>query len=483
MSKLTIGRIIKRTKRKLRREYRSFRRNYRLRYTITLIIGIGLIVFLGLEYNMSNKEEEKPENSDRYYGDGYAFVRPTDVYGNEIPDYVDIEDKDELEKYVYPESSITSLPTEIQTDPINLHVLVNKDYGVDMYYEPDDLIEPDVPFNFDEEDEKRYLRKEAAHALERMFEQADKEGIYLEAVSGFRSYGRQQLLFRNNLRRNGLEYTSLYSAMPGRSEHQTGWAMDITSNSVDNKLSSKFGETVEGKWVEKNCYKFGFVIRYPKGKEDITGYAYEPWHIRYVGYNLARFLYDNDLTLDQYYGYVLDKDAIYEREKAYYDKYMASLKTEPPVGTKNPLESPLPTDDPEDVIEDIPDVSMPPTDAPTSSKEPENTDVPDEPDKPLETDEPENSETPKPSKTPQVSETPLPTDEPQNTDAPVATDEPVVTDKPIVTDEPEATDEPVVTDTPIVTDEPVATDEPTPTDTPSQDENQPGVDLPLAPII
>ena len=169
-----------------------------------------------------------------------------------------------------------------------------------MYFVPDDLIEPDVPFNFDEEDEKRYLKREAAHALERMFAAALDEGHYLEAVSGYRSYGRQQLLFRNNLRRNGLEYTSLYSAMPGRSEHQTGWAMDITANSVDNKLSTKFGETAEGQWVTENCYKYGFIIRYPKGKEDITGYAYEPWHLRYVGKDLANKLYQENMVLEEY---------------------------------------------------------------------------------------------------------------------------------------------------------------------------------------
>ena len=430
MSQITIGKIIRRTKKKLRKGYRKFRRNYRLRYTLTLIVGIGLVVFLGLEYSMSNRENE-PSDDDSYHRDNTTLARPTDVYGNEIPEHVDVNDKEELEEYIYPESSITSLPTEVETDPKNFHVLVNKDYDVYMYYEPDDLVEPNVNFNFDEEDEKRYLRREAARALEDMFAAADEDGHYLEAVSGYRSYGRQQLLFRNNLRRNGLEYTNLYSAMPGRSEHQTGWAMDITCNSVDNKLSTAFGDTPEGKWVAENCYKFGFIIRYPQGKEDITGYAYEPWHLRYVGYNLARFLYDNDITLDQYYGYILDKDAIHERELAYYNKYMASLQgpsTPEPTLDGNLEDLPVISDEPVDSME--PEGSK----EPVTSQEPEKTKKPEKTKRPEKTKEPEvtDEQTPAPeseapqSTQPQASE-PVPTPTQSSTPTPAPTQSPTPT--------------------------------------------------------
>lgn len=442
MSQITIGKIIRRTRKKLRKGYRRFRRNYRLRMVLTLIVGVGIVVFLGLEYGMSNINNDREDKDDTYHRDNTALVRPTDVYGNEIPEHVDVNDKEELEEYIYPESSITSLPGEVETNPENFHVLVNKDYDLSMYYVPDDLVEPDVPFNFDEEDEKRYLRSEAARALEKMFAAADEDGHYLEAVSGYRSYGRQQLLFRNNLRRNGLEYTSLYSAMPGRSEHQTGWAMDITCNAVDNKLSTKFGETEEGKWVAQNCYKFGFIIRYPEGKEDITGYAYEPWHLRYVGYNLARFLYDNDITLDQYYGYVLDKDAIHERELKYYNDYMKQLGAQ---STPEPTPS-------GGFIDDEPVV----TDEPTGSEEPQSSLGPvntKEPDGSL---EPEKTKPPKESKKPTKEPSPSlePTKEPQTSLVPDVTEIPSTT-APAITDAPT---EPPTTVTP----QPVVTPSPSP---------------------
>lgn len=116
-----------------------------------------------------------------------------------------------------------------------------------------------------------------------MFDAAKKEGYELAAVSGYRSYDRQKVIFDNEVSLKGERKAKEAVAYPGESEHQTGLAMDISSRSNGFELNEAFGSTADGKWVQDNAYKYGFIIRYPKNKEDITKYEYEPWHLRYVG--------------------------------------------------------------------------------------------------------------------------------------------------------------------------------------------------------
>ena len=179
-------------------------------------------------------------------------------------------------------------------------VLVNKKRYLDSDYKPSDLVVPNVRFSFDGKHEKKYMRKEAAEALEEFFGQAYEEGIYIFALSGYRSYNTQKWLFENRANKAGEEEANKLTARPGESEHQTGLAMDITSQSVQFDLKEKFGETEEGKWVRDNAHKFGFIIRYTKNKEDITGYNYEPWHIRYVGKEVAEEIYNRGIALEEY---------------------------------------------------------------------------------------------------------------------------------------------------------------------------------------
>ncbi|MED1002658.1 M15 family metallopeptidase [Bacillus mobilis] len=181
----------------------------------------------------------------------------------------------------------------------SVQAVVNKEYGLPEDYKPEDLVVPNVPFSFSGTLEKSYLRKEAAEALERLFDLAKKEGIELNAVSGFRSYDYQKNLYANNVKRKGQEHTDRFSAKPGHSEHQTGLTMDVSSKSANNELELTFANTKEGKWLKENAYRAGFIIRYPKGKEGITGYAYEPWHIRYVG-DIAESIYKKKLTLEEF---------------------------------------------------------------------------------------------------------------------------------------------------------------------------------------
>ena len=123
-------------------------------------------------------------------------------------------------------------------------------------------------------------------------------GLNIYASSGYRSYGDQKYIYNNYVSWDGQENADTYSARAGHSEHQTGLAIDV------NTVDSSFEGTDESNWLKDNCYKYGFIIRYPKGKDNITGYMYEPWHIRYVGVDLATILYNdgNWITMEEYYG-------------------------------------------------------------------------------------------------------------------------------------------------------------------------------------
>ncbi|MCT4661255.1 MAG: D-alanyl-D-alanine carboxypeptidase family protein [Tissierellales bacterium] len=184
------------------------------------------------------------------------------------------------------------------SNPDSLDVLVNKKYFLDENYEPKDLVIPSVPFAIGE----MKMRKEASEALEGLFKKASEEGITLIARSGYRSYKTQVQLFNRYVKNHGYDEAVKFSAKPGQSEHQTGLAMDITADSVKRQLKYSFGDTVEGIWTADNCHKFGFIVRYPKDKTDITGYNYEPWHLRYLGVDLATKVYESGLTYEEYLG-------------------------------------------------------------------------------------------------------------------------------------------------------------------------------------
>ncbi|MEH6992129.1 M15 family metallopeptidase [Neobacillus drentensis] len=187
----------------------------------------------------------------------------------------------------------------------NVMALVNKEFYLPEDYIPEGLVKPEVEFSFGEEDiEKSLMRKEAADALEKMFTNAAKNGIEIFAVSGYRSYSRQKSLYEAEINRVGVEKAEQAVAIPGASEHQTGLAMDISSRSNKLYLNEAFANTTEGKWLKENAHHFGFILRYPKEKMDITNYMYEPWHFRYVGVKAATIMYEHNWTLEEYFNEV-----------------------------------------------------------------------------------------------------------------------------------------------------------------------------------
>ena len=175
-----------------------------------------------------------------------------------------------------------------QHDADGLLFLVNRQYMVSDAFEPSDLVEAQVP------GQVREMRAEAAAALEEMYAACLEEtGAQLISVSGYRSYSKQDKLFRAKLQRvnNKVELAQEYVAPPGASEHHLGLAMDIGQQSKPT-LNEKFAETEGGIWARENCWRFGFILRYGEDWEEITGYKYEPWHFRYVGKELAKEIHD-----------------------------------------------------------------------------------------------------------------------------------------------------------------------------------------------
>jgi len=189
----------------------------------------------------------------------------------------------------------------VVTNPSSLYVIVNKKRNLPADYAPSDLVVPDIPFAFSGDSPKKQMRKEAAQALEKLVAAASKDGIVLKGVSGYRSYATQKALFDSYARKDGIEAANRYSALPGQSEHQTGLTMDISGQSVKYQLTADLGKAKEGIWLAEHAHEFGFIIRYPEGKEDITGYTYEPWHLRYIGVEAAEAVTASGLTLEEYF--------------------------------------------------------------------------------------------------------------------------------------------------------------------------------------
>lgn len=194
-------------------------------------------------------------------------------------------------------SETTEPPTKENTTEENPHtvtvvdgityvdgiMVVNKTYSLPEDYEPG-------------------TDSEARKAFNEMREDAEEEDISLWIRSSFRSYETQEELYDRYAERDGKDEADRYSARPGYSEHQSGLAFDV--NSIDDE----FENTPEGKWLAENCWKYGFIIRYPKDKEEVTGYMYEPWHIRYLGKDVAEKVYESGLTLEEYLGITSEYD-------------------------------------------------------------------------------------------------------------------------------------------------------------------------------
>ena len=178
-------------------------------------------------------------------------------------------------------------------------MLVNKYNKLPEAYEPENVT--NIPLTYAYSDNK--TSQEALEYYKKMHDAAKQQGINLVISSAYRSYQEQKETYDTYERIKG-DDVETYAARPGHSEHQTGLAFDILTLGV---TIEKFDQTKEFEWLRDNSYKYGFILRYPKDKENITGYDYESWHYRYVGEKAAKIIHDENITFEEYYAYYVEK--------------------------------------------------------------------------------------------------------------------------------------------------------------------------------
>ena len=224
------------------------------------------------------------------YTSPYFVSRNEDLYLNSLDDYSTVREMMEIintKRYLPLYENIVT--TDVKDDYL---LLVNKYYQLPSDYEPEDLVYITGAYR------PVQIREEVASHYEKLLSDALANGYDLRVVSAYRSYSYQDGLYNKYLLSDTKENVDTYSARPGHSEHQSGLCLDVTipGYSIDD-----FYKTEASKWLAENCYKYGFIIRYENGKENITGYQAEPWQIRYVGDKAAKEIKDMKITFDEYW--------------------------------------------------------------------------------------------------------------------------------------------------------------------------------------
>ena len=193
-----------------------------------------------------------------------------------------------------PAPSASAAASDVTTNTSVLKI-VNKTHLLDQTYVPSDLVIPSVSQNH-----TQYLRKDAASALEKMFAAADQAGIHLYLISGYRSYTEQTSLYYTYLNRNGKDYVNSIDCIPGASEHQLGLSVDVGTADQSCELQNCFETTSEYQWLVKHAPEYGYIFRYPEGKQDVTGIVFSPWAIRYIGEDAVK-VNASGKALEEYY--------------------------------------------------------------------------------------------------------------------------------------------------------------------------------------
>ena len=249
---------------------------------ITIIV-LALLILLGLIYL---KFFIKPQPGP---------VKPTMAPTAEATETPETTPEPTEEIIVTPEPTPEITVDLDSNDSINK--FVNKTYTIDSSYVPSDLRKVNVRC-----DAEQTLRAEAADALEKMMGAALDQGLTLKLLSGYRSYKEQVSLYNTYLNRYGRAKTATMDAYPGGSEHQLGLAVDLGNVSGKCELITCFVEYPTYTWLHEHAHEYGYIERYPKGKESITGIMFSPWHFRYVGIEEAKRIHDSGLTMEEFYG-------------------------------------------------------------------------------------------------------------------------------------------------------------------------------------
>lgn len=306
----------KRKRIKLKKKYQKV-----LIILFVLLILILLITLIPKKNKESkepntNLEQELSESNNNY-------INSNNIDKNKVNDFIKetyyIDDY--LIKYLdYQKNNPNKTPKEIVT-AVNTHidnqfytdtektdtskgkfVILNKHYYADADYHAEDLIEIDPTYSLYGNTYKIELSEECFNAFLKMYEDAKEAGYGFKINSAYRSYDKQETIYNRYVNTDGVEQADTYSARPGYSEHQTGYAFDVRDFPFTNDDYSK---TKSFTWVSENAYKYGFILRFPQDKEYITGYQYESWHYRYCGIECSTYIHNHDITFEEYYEYFI----------------------------------------------------------------------------------------------------------------------------------------------------------------------------------
>lgn len=279
------------------------------RQKITLAAGIAVLIlviifvlaFKGCNSKKKNNDKTVPANTETTTDDNKTATENNSENIKSEEDQDASTSSDNSPDYSgsqYADSqSVSSKGFSIQTingiTYVDGVLIANKTYSLPSDFIPQD---PEVPVT--SQRSTTSLDRTLMSAWRTMQADASSQGLNIYIASAYRSYSYQVNLYNSYVARDGKAAADTYSSRPGNSEHQTGLCFDL--NSIDDS----FGDTAEGRWVNDNCYKYGFCIRFPKGKDAYTGYQYESWHLRYVGKDLAEKLYNNGawISLEEYFG-------------------------------------------------------------------------------------------------------------------------------------------------------------------------------------
>ena len=276
--------------------------NYKSLLIIIILIAIVIIIINTKNKNninnISDSKETQIENKLNELNNIDKKIKYFDM--NKLDRYIEYKNKNtqlsdeqiiknvnmnlDKEKYIDIQEAINKNTEEI---------LVNKYYYLDENYIPNDLEE----LNLEYSREGMKLVNIAKKAFEKLHKEAKKDNMNIIVMSSYRSYEYQETLYNNYVKKDGKENADTYSARPGFSEHQTGLAVDVYNQKTSY---TEFENTKEFTWMQNNAYKYGFILRFPKDKENETGYQYESWHYRYVGLDIAKYIHDKNITLEEY---------------------------------------------------------------------------------------------------------------------------------------------------------------------------------------
>lgn len=259
---------------------------------VILIIVVGAIFIFGKDDESENKEVKTKKNdlaSISYYKKEYK-----ERYDNYKKKNKELSNEDVITRVNIGLDNSYYTNTYKTPYPNKDYILVNKYIYLGEDYVPDNL--EDISTNYSRSGMR--LVSSAKDAFETLAEQALKDNKKVIAMSSYRSYQYQVNLYNRYVANEGVNAADTYSARPGYSEHQTGLCVDVYDGVIDY---TNFEKSDSYNWMMDNAYKYGFILRYPKGKENITGYQYESWHYRYVGKKIAKYIHDNDITFDEYY--------------------------------------------------------------------------------------------------------------------------------------------------------------------------------------